>query len=130
MKRLPQPDKVTLDGADEGLDAGVGADVGAQVEIERELLRADLALVGLLAGVHQLVPLELAFVEELLVAGGHLADVLLLPVRGHVLLQRAVVVEDLAALVELALEALDRGLLFHGDALGLVLALDDLLPHF
>ncbi len=42
--------------------------VGAQVEVEAEALAADVALVGFLAGVDELVPLELAVVQKFLAA--------------------------------------------------------------
>ena len=80
-------------------------------------------------GVHQLVPLQLALVQELLPAAVGLADVLLLPVRDHVLLVGALVGEDLVAVVELALECFRGGrLLFRGrdGALALLLLLGDL----
>lgn len=57
-----------------------------QIKVERELLSADFTLEWSLPCVHDLVPPQLAVVEELLAATFHCADEETLAVGRHVLL--------------------------------------------
>jgi len=87
----------SVEGADVGPVTGVDPDVGPKVEVEREPLAAALegALEGFLAGVHQLVALELGALHEGLAALGAHVDAR--PVGVEVLPHRRIVTEHLGA---------------------------------
>ena len=84
----------------------MGAHVGLEVEVQGEESATDMALVGSLACVHQLVSPQLAIVQELLAAAWDLADEELFAVGELVFLEETHVVEGLAALTDLALKDL------------------------
>lgn len=73
--------------------------MSAQVEVQGESLLADVALVGLLSRVHQLVPLQFGVVQESLVAALDGADVGSLCVGDLVLSVGALIPEGLGAVV-------------------------------
>ncbi len=74
------------------------AEVGAKIEVKGELLAADLAVVGLIAGVHEHVSLQLRIVQETFPACVHRTKVLSFSMSHHVLPQCAVIPKAFVAI--------------------------------
>lgn len=103
IRRLGEPLEAIRVATDIWFLTSVRPQVRSKVEIQAEALVADFALVGLFTRVHELVPLELGVVKELLLAAFDRADEHSLAV-GHLMLAKgALVGELLEAVLDVAL---------------------------
>lgn len=95
VRALGEPPVALRPGAHVRLLSGVRAQMRSQIEIQGKALVADVALVGLLASVDQLVTFKLGVVEETFAAALHGTDVSALCVRYLMLAVGALITECL-----------------------------------
>jgi hypothetical protein len=74
VARLSEPLEAVRKRTDVGLFSGVRAQMGSQIEVKRKAFVANVAFVGFLARVDELMPFELRVVQESLVASANLAN--------------------------------------------------------